>query len=88
MWLPTFTRPLVIYTPDKFSRGSSFSHVDDEVYFGMADYIMRRFEVGVLIASSGTPNVLVDEYQPVDRDYGVLGGIAVEVLHSMGYVTR
>lgn len=72
-------KPAIIYTPSTYESGSSLSHLDSSTYFGQGDFLMR---------SSGTGNVLIQEYQPVDLRVGIVGELALGILNSMGYTVR
>ena len=72
-------KPATMYTPTTYESGSSFSHLDSPTYYGLHDFVMR---------SSGTGNVLIQDYQPVDLKVGIIGELVLGILNSMGYTVK
>ncbi|KAI9350905.1 hypothetical protein BDR26DRAFT_816214 [Obelidium mucronatum] len=71
-------RYAIIYTPRRYSGGSSLSHLDASVYGGSSEYLMRPF------CTSGAG---IDGIVPIHRDVGVLGEAVSGILRQMGYIT-
>lgn len=67
----------VIYTPQRYSSGSTGSHVDHSTYLATGEYLMRPF---------GTPGVSLRRYSPASL-VGPVGFNVVNILQTIGYHT-
>ncbi|KAI8826862.1 uncharacterized protein EV422DRAFT_593381 [Fimicolochytrium jonesii] len=65
----------LLYTPARYSPGSTMSHVDNAVYSGTREVLMRAF---------GTSGVGLDGYRPRGEP---IGEVVQGVLAAMGYAT-
>lgn len=72
---PIFFHYAILYTPKTYSPGSTFSHVDNGVYSGTGQFLMRAF---------GTGGVGLDGYVPKGEP---IGEVVLGILRGMGYAT-
>ncbi|KAI8925301.1 hypothetical protein BC831DRAFT_461494 [Entophlyctis helioformis] len=67
-----------MYTPSTYSSGSSLSHIDDRLYAGTSNYLMRPFSTG----GSG-----MDAMRP-SSPTGSIGDAILGIFRNMGYITK
>ncbi|KAJ3004764.1 hypothetical protein HKX48_001048 [Thoreauomyces humboldtii] len=65
----------VLYTPELYSDGSTFSHVDNQIYSGTQQFLMRAY---------GTAGIGLGAMRPVGQP---IGEVVQGVLGALGYST-
>ena len=75
MWIPPNWDNLILYSPKSYSAGSTLSHVDNDIYRGTSDFLLRPF------ATSG---VRMSSMDASNENWGIIGRVA-EVLRVFGW---